>query len=76
MHVLLSIARLAEVLETNRPFIAREFPADEVLCEEVVVVDSDFESECRREERDGELARTLGSCVRSPIKTTGRHWMD
>jgi hypothetical protein len=76
MQILLSIARLAEVLETNRPFIAREFPADEVLGEEMVVVDGDFESECWREQCDGELASTFGSCVRAPVEAAGRHWMD
>ncbi|GAB6862701.1 hypothetical protein JCM17092_27900 [Haloplanus litoreus] len=42
----------------------------------MVVVDGDFESECWREQRDGELASTFGSCVRAPVEAAGRHWMD
>nr|WP_255152683.1 hypothetical protein [Halorarius halobius] len=42
----------------------------------MVVVDGDFESECWREQRDGELASTFGSRVRAPVEAAGRHWMD
>jgi hypothetical protein len=38
--------------------------------------DFDFEFGCWREQRDGELASTFGSCVRCPVEADGRHCMD
>jgi len=61
-------AASAIVLETNRPFIAREFPADEVLGEEMVVVDGDFEPERRSEQGDCQLAGAVVIGIRPPVE--------
>jgi hypothetical protein len=68
VKVLFTKARLAEVLQTNRPFITAQLASDEVLCEQVIVIDCDLGPESGREQGDSELASAFWSRIRTPIE--------
>jgi hypothetical protein len=56
VEVLFPKARLSEILQTNRPLITAQFPPDEVLCEQVIVINCDFNPESGSEQGNSELA--------------------